>query len=101
MTQLKKIIKQILLLIYSLFFRIKYIENKEDEHKSGYYMLKREWVWIVCSPILLSAYLIYVLIIGVVDFVGYVFYYDCHWVRGKKKKLSFMERLYLIDRLMN
>lgn len=96
-----KLIKQILLLIYSLFFRIKYIEDKQDEHKSGYYLLKREWLWVVFSIILLPIYLVFVLVKGMGDFMGYIFSYNCHWVRGKKKKLSFMERLYLIDRLIN
>ncbi len=93
--------KYIRFFISLCFFRVSYIENKEDEHKSGYYLKKREWVWLILFPMVFAGYSVYLIFTGLFELVNYIFSYDCHWVNAKKKKLTFMQTLYLHNRLMN
>ena len=81
-------------LIY-LLYRVKWIDRNDGD--SGYFLLKREWVWLLGFPILL----IPVIIIAIYNSFIDIFSYDLIWIGKNKKKLSFKEKLIMADRLFD
>ena len=86
------------LLINFIFFRLKYM-NKED--KSGYFLVKRRWLWYLSLPILLPLYLIPVLLNGLLDFFKVINSYDSHWIEDHDKELPINKRIVYRRNLWN
>ena len=81
-------------LILYIFFKVKWIDR---ETESGYFLVKRKWFWFVILPIILLYNISKCIIGSIID----IFSYDVCWIEGKNKKLTFIEKLYLGDRLIH
>ena len=91
-----KPIKEFFYLLFAyILFRVKYIE-KEDGTK-GYFLLKREWVWLLFFPIIVIFAIIKAICYSFMD----IFSYDLQWINKDKKKLTLIEKLHYTDRLLD
>ncbi len=95
MEKLKIFLRLIAPYFIYIFFRVKWLDK---ECGSGYFLLKRWWVWIfTILPFIVIANICKSIIFCILD----LFDYDHHWISGEgKKKLSFKEKLYLGNRLL-
>jgi hypothetical protein len=85
-----------LILIY-VFYRVKWMHH-EESGETGYFLLKREWVWFIILPL----NIIYVFVRSVIVAIADIFNYDFVWISSQKKeKLSFLQKLDMGYRLFN
>lgn len=94
-TLMKPIREFFYLLFAYILFRVKYIE-KEDGTK-GYFLLKREWVWLIFFPIIVIFAILKAIYYSFLD----IFSHDLQWISKDKKKLTLIEKLYYTDRLLD
>lgn len=78
------------LLIYTLF-EVFY----RDEEK-GYFIKKRLWLFILLTPIIVPFFMIS----GILQYFSWIRTYNMAWIEHKKEKLSFKEKLFIIDSLI-
>ena len=80
------------ILLYYCFFRVKYMEI---DNGYGYFLVKRVWMWIIASPVVL----LYILLQEAVKYFISLNEFECHWVEEEDRKLTFKERIALTNRL--
>lgn len=103
-------------LIYTLiFYRLEYIENitkrklqdweidddgeeYEIENNSGYYLVKRLWLWYLLFPWIVSFQIGVAILLAVVNTIGFIHSYKSSWIQTKEK-LSFKQRVHYRIRL--
>ncbi len=77
-----------------IFYKVQYIED-DNELKSGYYLTKRVWAWLLASPIILFGLICYTIWLFTID----LYQFDAHWVGADKRKLTWVEYKYIFDQL--
>jgi len=77
-----------------LLYKVKWIEQ-EDGIK-GYFLVKRVWIWLLFFPLIVLVAIFKAIYYSFLD----IFNYDICYTQGKKRKLSFKEKLALTDRLL-
>jgi hypothetical protein len=85
--------KYLYFVLLYLLYRVKWIEHPEGER--GFFLVKRRWIWLFGFPLVV----IPVIIIGIYNEFMDIFSYDQAWISGRKRKLSFKEKLIMADRL--
>ncbi|MDD5013474.1 MAG: hypothetical protein PHW73_00045 [Atribacterota bacterium] len=95
MEKLKIFLRLIAPYFIYIFFQVKWLDK---ECGSGYFLLKRWWVWVFT---ILPFCMIFSVVRSMIFCILDLFDYDYHWIGGgEKKKLSFKEKLYLGERLL-
>ncbi len=74
------------LIMNIIFYRLKYISKNQ---RSGYFLVKRKWVWFLCSPILIIPYIL----LAVVEYFVEIFNYTYNWINTGNKKLTRKTRI--------
>ncbi|PAC27807.1 hypothetical protein [Flectobacillus sp. BAB-3569] len=103
-------------LIYTLiFYRLEYIENitkrklqdweidddgeeYEIENNSGYYLVKRLWLWYLLFPWIVSFQIGVAILLAVVNTIRFIHSYKSSWIQTKEK-ISFKQRVHYRTRL--
>ena len=62
---------------------------------NGWFVRKRYWVVITIAPFGILLYMLF----APLEFISKALSYDAHWIEGKKRKLSFMEKVEIAHRL--
>ena len=99
-----------------LLYEVRFIERKEkqvstwvddDEEesyfdKSGYYAIKRWWVWIFLFPFIVIMKQFVSLYDNIIESVREIITYRCSWIGSKTKRdLSFKEKLDYLQKILS
>ena len=97
-----------------ILYEVRFIERKEklvsswesdDESyfdESGYYAIKRWWVWILFLPFTIIIKQFVSLYDNILQSVREIFTYRCSWIGSRTKKdLTFREKLAYLQRILS
>lgn len=72
----------------------KQIDNDENFiSKSGYFIVKRKWVWILLSPVIVPIHILIAVLGILIEYFLNMGGYTMHWIPTKTKDKSFKQRM--------
>ncbi len=78
-----------------MLYKIKYFEDKEAPHQSGWYLIKRKWLWWLLLPILIIPKLLKC----IWEYTTRIYSFPSHWIAAPKTKLTKIEREVIYKKL--
>jgi hypothetical protein len=83
---------------YTAYLTIVYqVFHIENEELNGWFIKKRPIVMLLIAPIIVPFFMLY----GIVLYFDWVRSWEYHWIVGKKKKLTWKQKLYIKKKLHN